>query len=428
MNVKQMSELVKAAVAGWIEDRAASEGAALSYYTVFSIAPLLLIVIAVAGLVFGEEAARGAVVGQLQGMMGQQGAQAVEELVKSASAPRAGIVSTLIGFALLLVGATTVLAELQDALDRIWKAPARPDASGLWGWLRARVLSFAMILGVGFLLLVSLVFSAALAALGDWWSPLFGGWEVLAMVVNFVLSFAIVTALFALIYKFMPHVRIQWRDVAIGAAVTALLFTIGKLLIGLYIGKSGVTSGFGAAGSLVVLLLWVYYSAQIFLLGAEFTAAYAWRYGSLRHQPAPAKATAAPAAAPAGPQPAAAKASASPYPDPASVAQAAVAAKTGAAPARAPAAVRPGRVERHPGPILGAAVLAGAASAVAARIILRKRAVRPVLVAPPRRRGRSTALAVWHVGTAILSALARRPSTAARHRRKPPRRSLASPY
>ena len=258
-------------------------GAALAYYTIFSIAPLLLIVISVAGLVFGRDAARGEIFAQLSGLMGAQGAMAVQGLLEAVNKPTEGIVATAIGIALLVVGATTVFGELQDALDRIWRAPAREQDTGLFNLLRVRLMSFSMIMGIGFLLMVSLVASAALAALGKWWSPLFGGWETLAQTVNFAFSFVMVTIVFAMIYKVMPRVRVQWRDVWVGAAVTALLFTIGKHLIGLYIGKSSVASGYGAAGSLVVVLVWVYYSAQIFLLGAEFTWVYAHTFGSLKN-------------------------------------------------------------------------------------------------------------------------------------------------
>jgi membrane protein len=282
LDPKQGWTLVRQAFKAWVDDKAPSMGAALSYYTVFSIAPLLLIVISIAGLVFGEEAARGAIVAQLQGLLGEQSAQTIESVVEATNKPAQGVVGTVVGILLLLLGATTVFAELQSALDRIWHAPEREQPSGVWGWLQSRILSFGLILGIGFLLLVSLVVSAVLAAFGEWWGGFMGGWDVLAQLLNFALSFVLVMVLFAVIYKFMPHVRIEWHDVWIGAAVTALLFTIGKHLIGLYIGKSGVTSTFGAAGSLVVLLLWVYYSAQIFLLGAEFTWAYAHAQGSKR--------------------------------------------------------------------------------------------------------------------------------------------------
>ena len=203
------------------------------------------------------------------------------------------VTAMLIGGILLLIGATTVFAELQDALDRIWRAPKRNNG-GIWGLLRARVLSLGMIMGIGFLLMVSLVVSAVLAALGKLWEPLFAEWEILANVIDFLVSLAFTTTVFAMIYKIMPRVKVNWADVWIGAAVTALLFTLGKFLIGFYIGKSGLTSGFGAAGSLVVMLAWVYYSAQIFLMGAEFTWAYALTFGSRKEQPVPAAAPAVP--------------------------------------------------------------------------------------------------------------------------------------
>jgi membrane protein len=235
---------------------------------------MLVIAIAVAGLVFGAEAARGEIVEQLRGLMGEEGAQAIEALVRSAAKPHEGIAATAVAVCVLLVGATSVFVELQSALDRIWHAPEK-TREGLWALLRSRLLSFGMILGLGFLLTVSLVLSAVVSALGKVWGPYLGVWLILAEVLNFVIGLGLVTVLFAMIYKLMPNVPVRWRDVWTGAAVTALLFSLGKVLIGLYIGRSGVTSSFGAAGSLVVLLLWVYYSAQIFLLGAEFTRTYA---------------------------------------------------------------------------------------------------------------------------------------------------------
>lgn len=284
MTMKSVWILIKAAASSWSDDYAPSMGAALAYYTLFSIAPLLLIVISIAGLIFGVEAARGEIVGQLQDLMGRQGAEAVQGLLESVSKPAQGVTATIIGAVLLLIGATTVFGELQDALDRIWRAPKR-NRGGLWSLVRARLLSFGMIMGIGFLLMVSLVVSAAVAALGKLWGPLFADWEALAQALNFAVSFAFTTTVFAMIYKIMPRVKVAWADVWIGAAVTSLLFTVGKFLIGLYIGKSGVTSAFGAAGSLVVVLVWVYYSAQIFLMGAEFTWAYAQTYGSRKAQP-----------------------------------------------------------------------------------------------------------------------------------------------
>jgi membrane protein len=281
MSVSGIWSLIKMSVVSWRKDYASSMGGALAYYTLFSIAPLLLIVIAVAGFFLGAEAARGEIDAQLQGLLGEDGAAAVAGLLESASEPEEGLLATIVSVLLLLLGATTVFAELQSDLDRIWRAETKP-ISGLWSFLRARILSFSMILVLAFLLLVSLVFSAALSALGKWWGGWFEGWAVLLEVLNFAVSFAITTGLFALIYKFLPRAEIAWRDVWIGAVVTALLFAIGKSLIGLYIGRSGIASGFGAAGSFVVLLVWVYYSAQIFLLGAEFTWVYAHERGSRR--------------------------------------------------------------------------------------------------------------------------------------------------
>ena len=214
--------------------------------------------------------------------MGADAAKAIEGLLASVNKPAEGVAATTIGVVLLLIGATTVFGELQDALDRIWRAPARERSAGWWKLLRARLLSFGMILGIAFLLMVSLVLSAAIAALGKWWDGFFGGWETVAQVVNLVVGFLMTAGVFAMIYKIMPRVQVRWHDVWLGAVVTAALFTVGKFLIGLYIGKSGVASGFGAAGSLVVIFIWVYYSAQIFLMGAEFTWVYARTFGSMR--------------------------------------------------------------------------------------------------------------------------------------------------
>ncbi len=282
---RQWWSLVKQTASAWIDDYAPSMGAALSYYTVFSLAPLLLIVVSIAGLVFGEEAARGEIFEQLRGFMGAQAAGAVEGLLKGLNRPAEGITSAIIGVGVLLIGATTVFGELQDALDRIWRAPARDKSGGRWGLLRTRLLSFGMILGIAFLLMVSLVLGAVISALGKWWGDVFGGWTILAQIVNLAVGFGLTTAVFAMIYKLMPRVHVQWHDVWLGAIVTASLFTVGKFLIGLYIGKSSVASGFGAAGSLIVVFVWVYYSAQIFLMGAEFTWIYARMFGSLRHLP-----------------------------------------------------------------------------------------------------------------------------------------------
>jgi len=272
--------LLKKVFASWLADDVPSMGAALAYYTLFSLAPLLLIVIAVAGLVFGQEAARGEIEQQLRALMGEPGAGAVQALLASVGKPSESSLATLLGVVLLLIGATTVFGELQSALDRIWRVPAAAPVNGWLNLLRARLLSFGMILVIGFLLMVSLLLSAALATMERFWSPLFGGWISIASASNAAAGFALVTAMFALIYKVMPRAQVEWRDVWTGALFTALLFSLGKALIGAYIGRSGIVSAFGAAGSLVVVLLWVYYSAQIFLIGAEFTWVYANLFGS----------------------------------------------------------------------------------------------------------------------------------------------------
>ena len=275
--------MIKASVAAWLDDYAPSMGAALSYYTVFSLAPLLVIVISVAGLIFGADAVRGTIFAQIDGLMGPEAAKGIQDLLRSVSKPSTGVVGTVLGVFVLLIGATSVFGELQDALDRIWRAPARARSGGWLTLVRTRLLSFGMILGIAFLLMVSLVAGAAIAALGKWWGGWFEGWEVMAQFINAAIGFLMTTAVFALIYKLMPRVQVGWGDVWIGAAVTAMLFTVGRFLIGLYIGKTGVASGFGAAGSVAVIFVWVYYSAQIFLLGAEFTWVYAQRMGSRRH-------------------------------------------------------------------------------------------------------------------------------------------------
>lgn len=277
--------MLKDAVQAWSNDYAPSMGAALSYYTLFSIAPLLLIVLSVAGWFFGDEAVRGELTGALQGLMGEEGAKAVESLLAAASQPKEGIIATVIGIIVLILGATTVFGELQNDLDRIWRAPQREEMGGVWKLLHNRLLSIGMILGIAFLLMVSLVLDAVLQSLGKMWGT--GALQVFAQFMNTVVGFALTTTVFALIYKLMPRAKIEWHDVWVGAAVTALLFTIGKFLIGLYLGRSAVASTFGAAGSLVVVMIWVYYSTQIFLLGAEFTWVYAHSYGSRKGQKRP---------------------------------------------------------------------------------------------------------------------------------------------
>ena len=286
MYLRRLGKVLAKAGNAWIDDHAQSMGAALSYYAVFSIAPLLLIAISVAGLVFGQDAAQGAVVDQLQGLIGQTGAEAIQGLLKNVSRPSEGIVATITGVVVLVIGSTSVFAELQDDLNRIWQVPTRAKVSTWWAFLRTRLLSMGMIFAIGFLLLVSLAASAAFDAFAAWSTSAIAEWAPLAHGVNFAVSFVLTTALFAMIYRFMPQATIQWRDVGIGALVTSFLFSVGKTLIGLYIGKSALASGFGAAGSLAVLLAWVYYSAQIFLFGAEFTWAYAHAFGSRQSEAA----------------------------------------------------------------------------------------------------------------------------------------------
>ena len=283
--LRDFGALLRAAAANWVRDYAQSMGAALAFYTMFSIAPLLLIVISVAGIVIGEDAARGEIYHQLEGMLGVNGADAVQGLLDEVSRSPRHTLATVLGSVLLFIGATSVFAELQDALDRIWRVPQRETGSGLWSLLRARLLSFGLILGFGFLLIVSLAASAALAAVGYWWDPDSAGWLTVANAIEVTLSIAFVTVIFAMIYKVMPRAGVAWRDVWIGAAFTSLLLLTGKFLIGLYLGRSGITTLFGAAASLVVVLLWVYYSAQIFLFGAEFTWAYSHAFGSRRGLP-----------------------------------------------------------------------------------------------------------------------------------------------
>jgi membrane protein len=284
LNPKEGWRLLKEAIQAWSNDYAPSMGAALSYYTLFSIAPLLLIVIAVAGWFFGDEAVRGELTGALQGLMGEDGAKGIEGLLAAASEPKEGAIATIVGVLLLIIGATTVFGELQNDLDRIWRAPARETGS-VWRMLHQRLLSIGMILGMAFLLMVSLVLDMVLQALGKFWGT--GPLQALAQAINLIVGFGLTTTVFALIYKLMPRAKIAWHDVWVGAAVTAVLFTIGKFLIGLYIGRSAVASSFGAAGSLAVVMIWVYYSAQIFLLGAEFTWVYAHEHGSRKGQKRP---------------------------------------------------------------------------------------------------------------------------------------------
>jgi membrane protein len=279
VTIAQLLTVLRKSAAAWNNDDASSMGAALAFYTLFSIAPLLVMVIAVAGLIFGRDAAQGHILSQVRGLTGDAGAQAVEELVKSANSPVQSALAAVVGTVVLLFGATAVFTELYGNLNRIWRSPSAPRVSGILHLIRTRILSFGMILGIEFLLVVSLVVSAGIAAAGDWWGARFTGWPLVAQAVDFIMSLATYTLAFAMIYKFLPRAHIDWHDVWIGATVTAVLFEIGRLLIGLYV-TTRITPVFGTAGSLVILLIWVYYSAQVFLLGAEFTRVYAYRRGS----------------------------------------------------------------------------------------------------------------------------------------------------
>lgn len=280
MQVSKWFKVCKDTVMAWSDDFAPSMGAAISYYTMFSLAPLLVLVIAVAGLVFGAEAVQGQIAAQLSSLMGEETAEAIQGMVESAAISDNGLWASLLSVAVLVVGATSVFGELQSALDRIWHVPESKKPSGIWGILRARVFSFGLILGLAFLLMVSLAVSAGLAAFGSFVGGLLPGQEILLQVLNLIVSLAVMTALFAMIYKLMPTAKVAWRDVWVGAGVTAVLFEIGKFAIGLYLGKSDLADSFAGAGSLVILLAWVYYAAQIFLLGAEFTKVYATAHGS----------------------------------------------------------------------------------------------------------------------------------------------------
>ncbi|MBA2539277.1 MAG: YihY/virulence factor BrkB family protein [Deltaproteobacteria bacterium] len=271
--------MLKETVSDWVDDKAARLAAALAFYTLLSLAPLLIIAVSVAGLVFGEEAARGEVATQLQGLLGAQAAEAIQSVLANAKSPASGIVGTIVGVAVLLFGASGVFGELQGALNLIWEVESKPGR-GLKGFIRDRFFSLTLVVGVGFLLLVSLVLSAGLSAMGGYMSSHLPGGEGVWQILNFVVSLAVMTGLFALIFKVVPDVEIEWRDVWIGALFTAGLFTLGKFLIGLYLGRSGVGSPFGAAGSVVVLVVWVYYSSQILFLGAEFTQVFARHRGS----------------------------------------------------------------------------------------------------------------------------------------------------
>lgn len=276
--LKTVFEVLKQTVRDWLDDKAPRLGAALAYYTIFSVAPLIIIVIAIAGIWFGREAAQEQIMSQMAAMVGDQGAQGIQSLLQAANKPREGMIASVVAVVTLIFGATGVFMQLQDALNTIWEVKPKPG-QGIRGFIRHRLLSLAMIFGIGFLLLVSLVVSAGLAAAGKWFAGSMPGGEQLWHVINFVISFVVIALMFTLMFKYLPDVKIAWRDVWLGGVITAAFFTIGKFALGMYLGRSGVSSAYGAVGSLVVLLLWIYYSAQILFFGAEFTQVYANRFG-----------------------------------------------------------------------------------------------------------------------------------------------------
>jgi len=273
MSWSDVLSILKQTVSDWQRDKAPRLGAALAFYSVLSIAPLLVIVLAIAGSVFGEDAARGEIVLQMEDMVGRQGAEAIEDLIAHSHQREEGRMAATLGTIILLVGASGVFVELQDSLNTIWKVQAKPGR-GIWNIVRERFLSFAMVLGTAFLLIISLVASAALAAVGKYTSSILQGYEGTIALMEMGISLVILTILFGLIFKIVPDVHIGWRDTLLGAIVTALLFTLGKYLLALYLGRSSIASSYGAAGSLVVLVVWIYYSAQILYFGAELTQAF----------------------------------------------------------------------------------------------------------------------------------------------------------
>lgn len=281
MSARQIWRLLKETFKEWNEDKASRLAAALAYYTMFSLAPLLVIVIAIAGFFFDQTAVQDQLAQQIQSLVGAEGAAFAQTVLEKASAPgeNDSLIASIISVVLLLVGATGVFGQLQESLNVVWNVEAKPNNAAK-GFVRKRLLSFAMLLTIGFLLMVSLVLSTALAALSAYLNGLLPGVELLWQLLNIVLSIAVITIMFALLYKYVPDVTIDWSDVWIGSFITALLFTIGKFLLGLYLGNSGFSSTYGAAGSVIIILAWVYYSAQILFFGAEFTQVYARRYGS----------------------------------------------------------------------------------------------------------------------------------------------------
>ena len=272
-------ELLKETFSQWQEDNAARLAAALSFYAMFSLSPLLILVIGIVSLVWNQAAVEGQILREVEALIGQEGAAFVRSLIERRQGVGSGIIGTVVGVVTLLLGATGAFTQLKAAMNRVWNVTETP-AEGIVDLIRSRFLSFAMVLGIGFLLLVSLLLNAGLTALGEALQGVLPGSVALLYVLNTTLSLVVTTVLFAMVFKVLPDAEIAWGDVVVGAAATAVLFSLGKFLIGLYLGRSGVTSAYGAAGALVLILLWIYYSAQIIFLGAEFTEVYARRFGS----------------------------------------------------------------------------------------------------------------------------------------------------
>jgi membrane protein len=277
--LKNVVDLLKETGSDWLDDKAPRLAASLALYTLMSLAPLLILAVSIAGLAFGEEAARGQIAQQLSGLLGASSANAVQSVLANAKTPSSGVIGTVVGLGLALFGASGVFGELQGTLNEIWDVDTKPGR-GIKGFIRDRFFSFTLVLGVAFLLLVSLAVSAGLAAVGAYFAQTLPGGESVWQVLNFVISLGVTTLLFATIYKVVPDIKIRWRDVWVGALVTAALFTLGKLGIAMYVGRSTVASPFGAAGSVVALVVWVYYSAQILFFGAELTQVWARRHGA----------------------------------------------------------------------------------------------------------------------------------------------------
>jgi membrane protein len=281
--MKKYLGLFKQTITEFSQDKVPRLGAALAYYTIFSLAPLLLIAIAIAGIVFGHDAAQNKIFEQLRGVLGATTAAGVQEMVKNAAKPKTGTIATVLGIVTLILGASGVFGQLKDALNTIWDVKPK-EGRGIMGMIKDRFLSFAMVFGLGFLLLVSLIIDTVIAAMGKYAGNHLPGGEALWHIVELVFSFCVITVLMAGIFRLLPDLKIEWRDVWLGAALTSILFVLGKFALGIYFAKSAVGSSFGAAGSLVLVLLWVYYSAQILLFGAEFTQVFARSHGSLKPQ------------------------------------------------------------------------------------------------------------------------------------------------